>query len=334
MRTTTTTTSGARLAAAAVALGSCLTLAVPAGTAQAAPAAEPVPTVFFGDSYTSNYGIAPYGNRHTLCFQADENYPAVATRTLAAKGITLNVQADVSCSGALIQHFWQKQKLGFFQSVPAQENALNADTRLVVGSLGGNTLGFTRILKQCSADLRSAAAVPGEPVDAASPAGECGTFFTSGAGKAWLEGQFEQVGDDLATMFQHARSRSPEAKRVLVGYPRLVPRDTTKYLTAAPGQTGLPFDDVPQDALPVMDQAQKHLNDIMKKAAANAGADFVDLYDHTGGNTACDGADRGIGGLFEKFLGHLIPWYVHPNEKGRDIQAAQVAARIQQILNH
>ncbi|MER7772344.1 hypothetical protein [Kitasatospora sp. NPDC096140] len=143
---------------------------------------------------------------------------------LAAKGVTLNVQADVSCLGALIDNFWQKQSLGFFQSVSAQENALNADTRLAVGSLGGNTLGFIRILKQCSDNLRGAAGVPGEPVDASSPSAECGAFFTSGDGKTWLEGRLTQVGSDLATMFQHMASRSPDAKRVLVGYPRLVPR--------------------------------------------------------------------------------------------------------------
>ncbi|GAA4835450.1 SGNH/GDSL hydrolase family protein [Kitasatospora terrestris] len=335
MRTTTTATPRARLAAAAVALGSCLALALPA-TAAVAADADPVPTVFFGDSYTSNFGIAPYGNRHALCFQANENYPTVAVRTLAAKGVALNVQADVSCSGAVIGNFWQKQSLGFFQSVPAQEDALNADTRLAVGSLGGNTLGFIRILKQCSARLRGAPAVPGEPVDATSPAGQCGSFFSSGGGKTWLEGQFKQVGSDLATMFQHMAPRSPEAKRVLVGYPRLVPQDTAKCLTAAPGQRDLPFADVPQDALPVLDQAQKRLDDTMEKAAADAGADFVDLYDTTGANTACDGADRGIGGLFEPsrvtLLGQPVPFYAHPNEKGRDLQAAQVAARIQQIL--
>ncbi|MFD0427729.1 hypothetical protein ACFQ60_04445 [Streptomyces zhihengii] len=54
----TTTASRARLAAVAVALGSCLVLAVPAGNAGAA-AADPVPTVFFGDSYTANFGISP-----------------------------------------------------------------------------------------------------------------------------------------------------------------------------------------------------------------------------------------------------------------------------------
>ncbi|MGW1275998.1 SGNH/GDSL hydrolase family protein [Streptomyces tsukubensis] len=339
MRRTTKSHVMRRLAAAAVALGGCLAFTGPAGSAGAAPA-EPVPTVFFGDSYTADFGIAPYqeGDR-TFCFQAKENYPAVATRRLADKSITLDVQADVSCGAALVQNFWQEQELLLpGVKVPPQQDALKQDTGLAVGSMGGNTLGFSRILKQCSAELREHPLLPGEPVDGDQPASTCGEFFETGDGKKWLDDQFEQVGWDLEELLDRIGYFSPDAKRVLVGYPRLVPADTAKCSTAAPGQTKLPFADIPQDALPVLDRIQKRLNDTMKKAAdAEGGADFVDLYANTGGNTACDGADRGIGGLLEdsqlELLGTKIPWYAHPNDKGRDIQAAQVADKVEQILN-
>ncbi|QXE39284.1 SGNH/GDSL hydrolase family protein [Streptomyces sp. GMY02] len=331
-----------RLAAAAVALGSCLALAGAAESAGAAPA-DPVPTVFFGDSYTANFGVAPFNQdgKRDFCFQAKENYPAVATRRLADKGITLDVQSDVSCGGALVNHFWQEQELlpGTGMTVPPQQDALKADTQLAVGSIGGNTLGFNRILKQCSDKLRSPSLLPGEPVDGDEPAAKCAEFFESGDGKQWLDGQFEQVGWELEELLDRIGYFAPDAKRVLVGYPRLVPGDTTKCLTAAPGQTELPFADIPEDALPVLDQVQKRLNDVMKKAAADAegGADFVDLYARTGTNTACDGADRGIGGLLEDSqvsLGdYKLPWYAHPNAKGRDIQAEQVTETVEQILN-
>ncbi|MFF2119378.1 SGNH/GDSL hydrolase family protein [Kitasatospora sp. NPDC058184] len=343
-RKTTGTPVVRRLVAAAAALGSCLALAGPAGSAGAA-SAVPVPTVFFGDSYTANYGIAPLNHEDSpqvFCFQAKENYPAVATRRLADKGVTLDVQSDVSCGGALVRHFWEKQELPFnLGEVPPQQDALKPDTQLVVGSLGGNTVGFNRILKQCSAKLRGDEGVllPGTPVDEDVPAATCGEFFTSGDGKQWLDRQFEEVGWELEELLDRIGYFSPDAKRVLVGYPRLVPADTAKCRTAAPGQTELPFADIPQDALPVLDQIQKRLDDVMKKAVADAegGADFVDLYAHTGGNTACDGADRGIGGLLEPSLVKLgdttLPWYLHPNEKGRDIQATQVADKVKAILS-
>ncbi len=280
------------------------------------------------------------GSEKFFCFQAKENYPAVATRHLKEKGITLETQADVSCGGALTHHFWEKQELPFnLGQLPPQQEALKADTRLAVGSMGGNTVGFNRILKQCSAKLRGneGALLPGTPVDADQPAAECRDFFASGDGKAWLDYQFERVGGELEEMLDRIRYFSPDAQPVLVGYPRIVPQHTDKCLKPAPGQTELPLADVPQDALPVLDQIQKRLDDDMKKAAADAGADFVDLYDHTGNNTACDGAARGVGGLLENSLltfgDQPLPWYLHPNEKGRDIQAARVADKVEQVLN-
>ncbi len=340
MRRTTTPTAR-RLAAAAVALGSFLALAGPTAPAGAAPA-DPVKTVFIGDSYTANYGITPVNNQDNergWCFQAAQNYPAVATKRLADKGITVDVQADVSCGGALVEHFWKEQELfGGLGRVPAQQDALKEDTRLVVGGMGGNTLGFTSVIKQCSAKLRGneGALLPGSPVDPESPAAACRTFFESEDGKAWLDYSLERVGGDLEEMLLRMSYHSPDAERVLVGYPRLVPQDTTKCSTAAPGQTELPFADIPQDALPVLDQVQKRLNDVMKKAAADEGADFVDLYDRTGTNTACDGANRGIGGLLENSqleIGQPLPWYGHPNEKGRDLQATYVAGKVEEVLN-
>ncbi|MFI8823895.1 SGNH/GDSL hydrolase family protein [Streptomyces sp. NPDC053431] len=342
MRKTTKTPAVGRWVAAAVALGSCLALAGTAPTAGAVPA-DPVPTVFFGDSYTANYGIAPVNNEGTervFCFQAKENYPTVVTRRLADKGITLSVQSDVSCGGALVHHFWEKQELPFgLGELPPQQEALKDDTQLAVGSMGGNTVGFSRILKQCSAKLRGdeGALLPGTPVDGDEPAANCREFFESGDGKEWLDAQLERVGWELEELLERIQYFSPDAKRVLVGYPRIVPADTTKCLTAAPGQTELPLADIPQDALPFLDQVQKRLDDVMKKAVADAGANFVDLYALTGANTACDGADRGIGGLFEdsqvKFGEQALPWYGHPNEKGRDIQAQRVADKAAEVLN-
>ncbi|MFD7961505.1 SGNH/GDSL hydrolase family protein [Streptomyces zaomyceticus] len=336
------TPRGRRLAAA-LALGGCLAIAAPATSAGAAPA-DPVPTVFFGDSYTANYGIAPFHQDDTtrfFCFRAKENYPAVATRRLADKGVTLDVRSDVSCGGAVVRHFWEEQETfpGLDLKVPPQQDALKADTQLVVGSMGGNTLGFTRILKQCSDKLRAPenGLLPGTPVDADEPASTCAEFFGSGDGKQWLDDRFEQVGWDLEELLDRTQYFSPDAKRVLVGYPRLVPEDTGKCLTAAPGQTELPLADIPQDALPFLDQIQKRLDDVTRKAATDAGADFVDLYSVTGSNTACDGADRGIGGLLEpsqvKIGEQPLPWYGHPNEKGRDLQAQQVADKVEGILS-
>ncbi|MEU3855718.1 hypothetical protein [Streptomyces sp. NPDC029554] len=170
------------------------------------------------------------------------------------------------------------------------------------------------------------------------PAGECRDLFESEDRKAWLDYRLDQAEGDLEQTLMRMNYFAPDAERVLVGYPRLVPKNTTKCLTDGPRPDGTALRRHTPGRLPLLDQVQKRLDDRMKKAAADNGADFVDLYANTGSNTACDGANRGIGGLLETSklepFGTPIPWYAHPNEKGRDIQAKLVAATIEAVLNH
>ncbi|MCH6162266.1 SGNH/GDSL hydrolase family protein [Streptomyces marispadix] len=346
MRTKTKALSARRAAAATVALGACLTLAAPAGAASAQPS-DPVPTVFFGDSYTADFGIAPPGSdeaplRQLACLQAKENYPTVATRQLKAQGVSLDVRSDRSCGGALTHHFWseQKIKLPFPYTAPPQQNALNDGTKLVAGGMGGNTLGFAAILKQCSDRLRGPEGdlLPSEAQDPGDPAERCRDHFERGDGKAWLEGRFERVEDDLDEMLERIGYFAPNAETVLVGYPRIVPEDASKCREPAPGEQERPLADIREDALEFLDEkVQQRLNEVMRRKAKEYGETFVDLYSATGGNTACDGARRGIGGLLENSQygaagGRQIPWFVHPNPTGRDLQARHVADAIKKAL--
>ncbi|MFI6026599.1 hypothetical protein [Amycolatopsis magusensis] len=178
--------------------------------------------------------------------------------------------------------------------------------------------------------------LPAAPVDGDEPADRCGGYFTAGDGKEWLDHRFEEAEHNLEVMFERIDYFSPAAKAVLVGYPRLVPANVVKCQTPAPGQAEKPLADIPVDALQMFDKVQERLNDLMRTRAAEAGGTFVDLYTVTGGNTACDGADRGIGGLFEgsqvEFGDDALPWYLHPNTRGRDIQAHHVTTAIQHAL--
>ncbi|QFZ18676.1 SGNH/GDSL hydrolase family protein [Saccharothrix syringae] len=338
----TTTRRGRGLLVAAVAVVLCAGAAAPAAAEQATPRAEGVSTVFFGDSYTANFGIAPLqqvDSEEAYCFRAQENYPAVAARRLAAKGTALDIASDRSCGGALIEHFWTAQPLlGGIATRPPQQEALGTETKLVVGSLGGNTVGFANILKQCSQKLRDQGALlPADPVDADEPADQCAAFFTTGDGKDWLDYRFDKAQFELEQLLNRIYYAAPEATTVLVGYPRIVPANVARCQNPAPGQTEKPLADIDTGALLVFDKIQKRLNDLMRTKADENGAVFVDLYAATDDNTACDGADRGIGGLFEnsqlQVFGTTLPWYLHPNTRGRDIQADQVATTIQNALN-
>lgn len=325
--------------AAFVALGTCLSTAAPstAAPSAAAPSAEAVRTVFIGDSYTANFGIGPAGTPPALCFRADDNYPAVAVDELAEEGVPLDVQADVSCGGAEIHHVWEPQDLLQGAAEP-QKNALRPDTQLVVGSLGGNTVGFARIMKQCSERLRGSEGMllPADPVDEDSPASECRDFFQDGAGADWLDERFRTVKEDLRRMFSEIHEASPGADTVLVGYPRIVPEDTSACLEPIPGGTEKPLADIDEDALKFLDkEIQEPLNDLMEREVQTAGASFVDVYHRSGAHTACGGEQRGTGAMLEpsevSFLGLRLPWYVHPNRTGRDLQAGLVAETIKEI---
>ncbi|MEU1662518.1 SGNH/GDSL hydrolase family protein [Streptomyces sparsogenes] len=324
---------------ALVALGTCLSTAAPAASAPsvAAPSAEAVRTVFIGDSYTANFGIGPVGTTPALCFRATDNYPAVAVDELAQEGVPLDVQADVSCGGAQIHHVWEPQDLLQGAAEP-QKNALRPDTQLVVGSLGGNTVGFARIMKQCSERLRGSEGtlLPADPVDEDSPASGCSDFFQNGAGADWLDERFLTVERDLRRMLSEIHEAAPGADTVLVGYPRIVPEDTSACLEPIPGGTEKPLADIEEDALKFLDkEVQEPLNDLMEREAQAAGASFVDIYHQTGTHTACGGEQRGVGAMLERsevrFLGLPLPWYVHPNRTGRDLQAELVAETIKQI---
>ncbi|MEV0679479.1 hypothetical protein AB0I60_23435 [Actinosynnema sp. NPDC050436] len=91
-----------------------------------------------------------------FCFRAEENHPAVVARQPDRQGVALDIASDRSCGGAPAEHFWTARTL--LDGVPArppQQEALGTETRLAVGSLGGNTVGL---------------------VDGDQPAGQCAEY--------------------------------------------------------------------------------------------------------------------------------------------------------------
>ncbi|MGW7429102.1 SGNH/GDSL hydrolase family protein [Streptomyces sp. NPDC054861] len=103
-----------------------------------------------------------------------------------------------------------------------------------------------------------------------------------------------------------------------------------KVLTGAAGR---PLADIPEAAWPLLDgSVQARLNTLMAAKAKQHKARFVDLYAATGASTACDGTDRGTGGLLEPSqvtLHHqTFPWFLWANETGRDGNGDAVAQSI------
>jgi lysophospholipase L1-like esterase len=159
-------------------------LAVPL-LAVAPPAQAAAPSyVALGDSYSSGVGTRSYISDGTSCQRSVYAFPSLIA---AARGYNLNFRA---CSGAKVSDVTNNQ-LG----------ALGASTSYVTISVGGNDAGFTSVITTCA-----------EP----SWASDC-----NGAVKKAQGYITTTLPGSLSTLYSAIRSKAPNAKVVVVGYPRL-----------------------------------------------------------------------------------------------------------------
>lgn len=150
-----------------------------------APAqAAPPSYVALGDSYSSGTGTRTYLDDGTSCQRSTLAYPSLIA---AARGYGLNFRA---CSGATIPDVTNNQ-LG----------ALSSSTAYVSLSVGGNDAGFASVLTEC--------AQPGWMSNCNGRIDTAQAFVNT-----TLPGR-------LSTLYASVRSKAPNAKVVIVGYPRI-----------------------------------------------------------------------------------------------------------------
>ena len=151
----------------------------------AAPASAAAPSyVALGDSYSSGVGTRSYIDDGTSCQRSTYAYPSLIA---AARGYALNFRA---CSGAKIPDVTNTQ-LG----------ALGSTTSYVTISVGGNDAGFADVLTEC-----------------AQPwwASDCNGAIDKS--QAYINNTLPGA---LSTLYAAIRSKAPNAKVVVVGYPRI-----------------------------------------------------------------------------------------------------------------
>ncbi|MET1059690.1 MAG: SGNH/GDSL hydrolase family protein [Nocardioides sp.] len=150
-----------------------------------AQAAAPSPSyVALGDSYASGTGTRSYIADGTSCQRSTFAYPKLIA---AARGYALTFKA---CSGATTAGVTNTQL-----------SALTAATSYVSISVGGNDAGFAKVLTEC--------AQPGWLSNCNAAIDKARTFITN-----TLPGR-------LSTLYASIRSKAPDAKVVVVGYPRI-----------------------------------------------------------------------------------------------------------------
>ena len=160
-----------------------LSLAIPLGLQSVAHAAGS-PYVALGDSYSSGTGTRTYINDGTSCQRSTLAYPSLVA---TARGYSLNFRA---CSGAKIPDVTNTQL-----------SALGTSTAYVTLSVGGNDAGFADVLTEC--------AQPGWMSDCNGAINGAQSYINN-----TLPGK-------LGTLYSTIRSKAPNAKVVIVGYPRI-----------------------------------------------------------------------------------------------------------------
>lgn len=245
-----------------LALGSLVTalLAVLLGAAPPAQAAPPS-YVALGDSYASGVGTRTYLSDGTSCQRSTYAYPSLVA---AQKGYALSFKA---CSGARIP------------DVTGQLGALSATTGFVTLSVGGNDAGFSSVLTEC--------AQPGW-------ASNCdGAINTA---QSYINNTLPGA---LATLYSSVRSKAPNAKVVIVGYPRVFNGEDCNAATF--------FSPAEETRL---NQTADLLNSKLAAAAAARGFSFANPTTRFVGHAVCDDTEWLNG------LSNPVSESYHPNRSG------------------
>jgi lysophospholipase L1-like esterase len=149
----------------------------------ASTAAAAAPSyVALGDSYASGDGTGVFYNDGTSCYRSPDAYPPLIA---AADGYSLTFAA---CSGATSASV-----------ISGQLSSLNSTTSLVTVQIGGNDASFTTVMEDCAL-----------------------YYFPCSAAISTADSYIENtLPGNLNTLYTDIRADAPNAKVVVLGYPRL-----------------------------------------------------------------------------------------------------------------
>lgn len=175
-------------------LGALIALSPMAASAQQAGPPRGAKYVAMGSSFAAGPRITTSADTPpNRCSRSQDNY---AHQLARKRGLDLT---DVSCGGATTAHL-----LGPWNELKPQLDAVDADTRLVTITIGGNDVQFNgRLAAQACVTAAAGAcnAVPAAPTEQSF---------------AELELRLRQIADEV-------RRRAPSALLVFVDYPTVVP---------------------------------------------------------------------------------------------------------------
>ncbi len=255
----------AAVCALALALTACTGGDEPDASGNKRPIGKGDRYVALGDSYTSAPAVGastgPAG-----CLQTDGNYPH-----LLAAALDLEL-TDASCGGAKTENMTEQQQAGG-DVVPPQLDAVRKDTDLVTLSIGAN-----------NGEVYGSLVITCAQLALANPSGApCSDLAQQNP--TVLPKIFEEVGASIVDIVGEILDRAPDARVVVVGYPQIIP--ATGTCPELPLGAG--------DYLFGRGVIEEFV-EAQREAAAEAGAEYVDVWSATEGHDIC-GEDPWIAGV-------------------------------------
>jgi hypothetical protein len=198
--------------------------------------------VALGDSYTAA-PFVPLTDVAYGCYRSSNNYPR-----LVAAALHIDDLEDRSCSGAQTKDLPGSQLTARGMRVPPQFAALSADTDLVTIGIGANNQHlYARLATVCRSSKR---------------------FCRLHDQRESLGRSVDDLREPLVSTLEQVRDLAPNARVLLIGYPRLLPpRGDCDQLPRMRPQDQATFRDI-----------NLRLRWEMRAAADEAGVEFVDFY--------------------------------------------------------
>ncbi len=250
--------------------------------------------VAMGDSFTAGpvipVQVEPFG-----CLKSNRNYPNLVAKSLAGRRFR-----DISCSGAKTDDLYEPQSIQG-GSNPAQFSALSSRTTVVTLGIGGNDIGFSEIIENCSS--ADPTATPCRDHYVVDGVDEIGRRIRATAPK-------------IAAAIKAIERRAPNARVFLVGYPQILPNT---------GPGCWPILPITEGDVPYLRSKAKQLNSMLRTRAEAAGVGYVNTYGPSRGHSACALP-------IKRWVEPLVPTSpaapVHPNARGMAGMADVVAAAV------
>ncbi len=283
----------ARASTAALLAGALVTLTACSASNPDKDAGEIRTYVALGDSYTSGVGLVPVTDE--TCNRSSLNYPS-----LIADRLGVDDFVDASCPGASSANLLSVQTTEKGTNAPQLEQ-VPVDADLVTIGLGLNDHGLSYYLLYPCLEVNGQVGA------------ECDTYLQQP--ESVFDTAISALAGSVQADLEAIRDRAPDARIVLIGYPRILPDKG-----ACPSEVPLPA----AAAVRVRYSLRK-VNEVMEKAARSARVDYVDMFTASEGHDACS-TDRWVNGQNIE-LGKALAY--HPFASYH----AAVAAKLETLLD-